>query len=52
MEWYTGVILIIGSVFCITAMRFIRRVWMTRWLPLAGTEWPYRLREARKEREK
>ena len=52
MEWYTGVILINGSVFFITAMLFIRRVWMTRWLPLAWTEWPYRLREARKEREK
>lgn len=52
MEWYTGVILINGSVFLITAMLFIRRVWMTRWLPLAWTEWPYRLREARKERAK
>ena len=52
MEWYTGVILLNGSVFLITAMLFIRRVWMTRWLPLAWTEWPYRLREARKERAK
>ncbi len=49
MEWYTGVLLINGFVFVVTALLFVRRVWMTRWLPLAVTEWPYRLREAKKE---
>ncbi len=50
MEWYTGVLLINGFVFAVTALLFVRRVWMTRWLPLSVTEWPYRLRESRKER--
>ena len=49
LEWYTGVLLINGFVFAVTALLFVRRVWMTRWLPLSVTEWPYRLREARKE---
>ncbi len=50
MEWYTGVLLINGFVFAVTALLFVRRVWMTRWLPLSVTEWPYRRRESRKER--
>ncbi len=50
MEWYTGVLLINGFVFAVTALLFVRRVWMTRWLPLSVTEWPYRLRQSRKER--
>jgi len=50
MEWYTGVLLINGFVFAVTALLFVRRVWMTRWLPLSVTEWPYRLRKSRKER--
>ena len=50
MEWYTGVLLINGFVFAVTALLFVRRVWMTRWLPLSVTEWPYRLSKSRKER--
>lgn len=50
IEWYTGVILLNGFVFVLTAVLFVRRVWMTRWLPLALTEWPYRFLEARRSR--
>lgn len=31
-----------GGVFLLTALLFVRRVWLVRWLPLKLTELPYK----------
>ena len=34
ISWVTGLIALNGGVFLLTALLFVRRVWLVRWLPL------------------
>ena len=42
ISWVTGLIALNGGVFLLTALLFVRRVWLVRWLPLKLTELPYK----------
>lgn len=42
-SWIVALVALNGSVFLLTALLFVRRVWLQRWLPLAVVEFPYRL---------
>ncbi|MBO5659019.1 MAG: LPS export ABC transporter permease LptF [Duodenibacillus sp.] len=43
MSWQEGLLIVNGAVFALTALLFVRRVWLQRWLPLWLTELPYKL---------
>lgn len=43
LDWITALVLLHGTVFALTAVLFVRRVWLQRWIPLALSELPYKL---------
>lgn len=43
VNWIAALVGLNGSVFLITALLFVRRVWLMRWLPLRISELPYKL---------
>lgn len=47
VSWITALVTLNGLVFVLTALLFVRRVWLQRWIPLALVELPYRLFDRR-----
>lgn len=47
VSWITALATLNGLVFVLTALLFVRRVWLQRWIPLALIELPYRLFDRR-----
>lgn len=43
VNWIVALVGLNGSVALVTALLFVRRVWMQRWVPLAISELPYKL---------
>ena len=43
IHWIAAIAILNGSVFALTVLLFIRRIWMQRWLPLWLVELPYKL---------
>lgn len=43
VNWIAALVGLNGTVTLVTALLFIRRVWMQRWIPLAISELPYKL---------
>ena len=48
VPWIVALVGLNGAVFVLTALLFVRRVWMQRWLPLALIELPYKIFGGRK----
>lgn len=43
IHWIAAIVMLNGSVFALTVLLFVRRIWMQRWLPLWLVELPYKL---------
>ena len=41
--WFAALVALNGTVFLITVLLFVRRVWLQRWIPLKVVEFPYRV---------
>ena len=48
VPWFVALAGLNGAVFILTALLFVRRVWMQRWLPLSLIELPYKIFGGRK----
>ena len=48
VPWFVALVGLNGAVFILTALLFVRRVWMQRWLPLSLIELPYKIFGGRK----